>query len=193
MRFNLTANKLAESRFLFDLKIRTIRAPVLPTVVGVVCAATRFEGMVCTQIQADGWDATDQLSQLLLAGKFLPQLHLILLDGICLGGFNVINLALLSQRLNRPCVALMRRMPNFEKIEAALKRLPQAEKRLEIMRQAGVIHPYPPFYFQVCGETPEVIAQVLARITDRGNVPEALRLAHLIGAAIIKGESGRQA
>jgi hypothetical protein len=33
----------------------------------------------------------------------------------------------------------------------------------------------------------------LDRLTDCGKVPEALRLAHLIGAAVIKGESGSQA
>jgi hypothetical protein len=38
-----------------------------------------------------------------------------------------------------------------------------------------------------------VTAAVLRRLTDCGNVPEALRLAHLIGAAVVKGESGRQA
>jgi hypothetical protein len=33
----------------------------------------------------------------------------------------------------------------------------------------------------------------LHRLSDRGHVPEALRLAHLIGSAVEKGESGRQA
>nr|WP_289501088.1 hypothetical protein [Gloeocapsopsis sp. IPPAS B-1203] len=37
--------------------------------------------------------------------------------------------------------------------------------------------------------SPEVTA-VLQRLTERGKVPEALRLAHLIGAAVVKGESG---
>ena len=41
--------------------------------------------------------------------------------------------------------------------------------------------------------SPEAIASVLQRLTDCGKVPEALRLAHLIGAAIVKGESGRSA
>lgn len=162
-------------------------------VAGVVCAGTRFEGMVWGAVEPDGWDATDILCKLLISGKFLPQLHLVLLDGICLGGFNVIDLPLLTQRLERPCVAVMRKLPNFIKIEAALRRLPHPDKRLEIMRRAGTIYEYPPFYFQVCGANPETIAQILIRLSDRGNVPEALRIAHLIGAAIIKGESGSQA
>jgi uncharacterized protein len=65
--------------------------------------------------------------------------------------------------------------------------------RLELLQKAGEIHDYSPFFFQVCGEQPDIIAQALAQITDRGKVPEILRLAHLIGAAVINGESGSQA
>lgn len=150
-------------------------------------------GMVWGEIQADGWDATDILCQMLIGSKFLPQLHVVLLDGISLGGFNVINLPQLAQRLKRPCIAVMRRKPDLNAVEEAIQKLPQSEQRLEILRQAGPIYEYPPFYFQVYGAEPEVSAQVLRCLTDCGHVPEALRLAHLIGAAVIKGESGRQA
>jgi endonuclease V-like protein UPF0215 family len=87
----------------------------------------------------------------------------------------------------------MRHPPNLSAMETALHRLPLPKKRLKILQRAGTIHAFPPFYFQVCGETPEVIAAVLQRLTDCGNVPEALRLGHLIGAAVIRGESGRSA
>jgi uncharacterized protein len=162
-------------------------------VAGVICAGTRFEGMVWGEVEADGWDATEVLSKLLIGGKFLPQLHLVLLDGVCLGGFNVIDLPMLTQRLERPCICVMRKLPNFAKIQVALTRLSHPEKRLEIMRRAGTIYEHPPFYFQACGANPTTIARVLEKLSDRGNVPEALRLAHLIGSAIVKGESGSQA
>lgn len=160
---------------------------------GIVCANTRFEGMVWGYVRQDGWNATDTICQLLIGSKFLPQLHILLLDGIAFGGFNIVDLPLLSQRLALPCVSVMRHLPNLSAMETALRRLPQPEKRLKILQRAGTIHAFPPFYFQVCGETPEVISGVLQRLTDCGNVPEALRLAHLIGAAVIQGESGRSA
>lgn len=43
------------------------------------------------------------------------------------------------------------------------------------------------------GASPKVTAQTLTSLTDRGKVPEALRLAHLIGATVVKGESGKRA
>lgn len=162
-------------------------------IAGVVCAGTRFEGMLWGEIAADGWDATEVIVAMLLHSKFLAQLHLILLDGILMGGFNIIDLPALSERLGLPCVSVMRHLPNFGKIQVALQQLPDAEARLSAMQQAGPIHQYPPFYFQVCGAKATVIARVLDRLSDRGHVPEALRLAHFIASAVVKGESGRQA
>ena len=66
-------------------------------------------------------------------------------------------------------------------------------KGVNLEVKAGEIHAYAPFFFQVCGERPEIIAQALVQLTDRGKVPEALRLAHLIGAAVAGGESSSQA
>ncbi len=162
-------------------------------IAGIVCAGTRFEGMVWGQVRQDGWNATDKVCQLLEGGKFLPQLHLVLLDGIAFGGFNIVDLPKLSQRLDLPCVTIMRRMPNFTKIEQAIHNLSYPQRRLQLLKKAGEIHAYPPFYFQVCGEEPDVIAGVLPKLTDTGKVPEALRLAHLIGAAVINGESSSSA
>ena len=160
---------------------------------GIICAATRFEGMVWGELQQDGFDATETICKLLLDSKFLPQLHLVLLDGIGFGGFNVVDLPTLAEKLQLPCVAVMRRQPDLNAVIDAMSRLPNLEKRQELLKRAGKIHEYSPFVFQVCGEEPEIIAKVLEKLTDCGKVPEALRLAHLISAAVIKGESGSSA
>jgi uncharacterized protein len=161
--------------------------------VGAVCAGTRFEGLVTGEARRDGWNATDAVVHMLAGGKFLPQLHLVLLDGIAFGGFNVVDLERLAASLARPCVAVMRRPPHLPSIERALRLLPRAEQRLALLRRAGPIHERAPFFFQVRGAEPGPVAEALERLTDRGHVPEPLRLAHLIGAAIVRGESGRRA
>lgn len=160
---------------------------------GVVCAGTRFEGLVWGSVRADGWNATEVVLRLLLGGKFLPQLHLVLTDGISFGGFNVVDLEALADGLGRPCVAVMRRPPDLAAVERAVRRLPRAERRLELLRRAGPIHLSGPFTFQVRGADPEAAGRALARLTDRGAVPEPLRLAHLVGKAVERGESGRRA
>ena len=136
-------------------------------IAGVVCAGTRFEGLVWGRFRQDGWNATAALSRLLVGGKFLPQLHLVLLDGLSFGGLNLVDLPALAATLRRPCVAVMRRSPDLAGMERAIRRLPGAE--------------------------PEATGRALARLTDRGAVPEALRLAHLVAGAVRTGESGRRA
>jgi endonuclease V-like protein UPF0215 family len=161
--------------------------------VGAVCAGTRFEGMVVGRLRRDGWNATDAVAETLLGGKFLPQLHLVLLDGIAFGGLNVVDLPALAGRLGRPCVAVMRRPPNLEAMHAAMRKLPGFARRERVLAKAGPVHAAPPFWFQVAGADAEPIAGALARLTDRGHVPEALRLAHLIGSAWMTGQSSNRA
>ena len=160
-------------------------------IVGVVCAGTRFEGMVYGTVRRDGWRATSAIESALVGGKFLPQIQL--LDGIALGGFNVVDLPRLARTLRRPCVAVMRKLPDLPAMERAVRRLPRAQARLSLLRRAGPIHVDGPFVYQVHGADPQEIASALRRLTDTGNVPEALRLAHLIGGALAYGESGRRA
>ncbi len=171
--------------------IRHTSEPV--AVAGVVCAVTRFEGMLWGQITADGFDSTDKLIEMLLPSKFYPQLHLVLIDGIGMGGLNLLDLPRLSESLQLPCVAIMRKYPKLTKMHDAIALLPDAEQRLQLLAKAGEIYHYHPFYFQVAGMSAELTAQILTRLTDTGNVPEALRLAHLITSAVITGESGNRA
>src|SRR5512138_1728229 len=160
---------------------------------GVVCAGTRFEGLVWGRVRRDGWNATDEVVRLLAGGKFLPQLHLVLLDGIAFGGFNVVDLSALADALRRPCVAVMRRPPDLGAVERAIRRLPRPERRLELLRRAGPVHRARTFVFQVRGAGVDETGRALARLTDRGAVPEPLRLAHMVAGAVRTGVSGRRA
>lgn len=160
---------------------------------GVVCAGTRFEGMLWGTVTKDGLDATDVISQLLFESKFHAQVHVVLLDGITFGGFNFVDLPELATRLDRTCIAVMRRQPNLDRIRAILPRLPQPEVRLARLERAGPIHNIGDFIFQAVGDPPEIAAAVLQQLTDNGLVPEPLRIAHLIGAAVKTGQSSRRA
>ena len=160
----------------------------------IMCANTRFEGMLWGEIEVDGLDATKVLIETILESKFHEQMHLFLMDGLAMGGFNLVDLPALCEALERPCVAVMRRLPNMQKIDAALQHFDDYAERVALIEAAGKIHDtYPPFVFQCVGARPEIVASVLERLTCEGHVPEALRLAHLIGSAIKTGTSSSRA
>ena len=166
---------------------KTAGSPV--NLAGVVCAGTRFEGMLWGQLKKDGIDATDAIVSMVLNSKFHAQLHLILLDGITFGGANVAELPELQGQLGLPIVAVMRRTPNIELFRRVLSKLPDSAERLRRTDAAGEIYDLDGWVFQCMGEDPTVVAKALSRLTDNGKVPEALRVAHLVGSAVTFGES----
>lgn len=165
----------------------------LVPLVGVLCAGTRFEGMLWGRTRRDGWGATEALARMFEGSKFRHQVHVVLLDGIAVGGFNVIDLPRLHARVGVPCAAVMRRMPDLTAVRRAIERLPHPARRLATLERAGEIHRCGGYVFQVVGASATVMAATLSTLTREGSVPEALRLAHLIGAAVVFGESGRRA
>jgi len=160
---------------------------------GIVCSLTRFEGMVWGEVKKDGDDATSQLIDLITKSKFYPQLHAILLDGIAFGGFNIIDLQALSTETQLPCIAVMRKCPNLAAIDKALTNFTDYERRSILLKNAGTIQQQGGFIFQHAGIDRDNAACLLGRVTDTGKVPEPLRLAHFIGAAVKTGESSNRA
>lgn len=162
-------------------------------ITGVICSNTRFEGMLWGETRKDGNDATEVISNLLKHSKFHDQTNVVLTDGIAVDGFNIIDLNRLSNTLERPCIAVMRKHPDIKAIENALKNFVDFEKRFDTALCAGKTHKHKAFYFQAGGCTPDTAAKTLEKLTGNGNVPEALRLTHLIGSAVMTGESSNRA
>eukprot|EP01135_Chromosphaera_perkinsii_P002387 Nk52_evm41s222 gene=Nk52_evmTU41s222 len=169
-------------------------------VAGIVCANNIFEGMLWGEVTGDGMDATESLAKQLLKSKFFQQLHIVLIDGICLGGFNVVDIEVLSLVLQLPVVTVMRKEPRKEAMISAIKdNMSDSEERIRRIEAAGEIHNCGAFLFQVYGCPPEVMASALAYITSQTTndpyikIPESLRLAHIIGFAVVFGESGKKA
>lgn len=180
----------------FDHSNHASRRPPRGTpipVAGIIASDTRMEGMLWGSVGKDEMDATERITGMLLSSKFSDQVQLVLTDGITVGGANVIDLAELSQRTGLPVVAVMRKPPKMETFRAIFDHFDDGDHRREIVERAGRIHEWDGWTFQCHRIAPEVAARVLQRLTDRGKVPEALRLAHLITAAVAGGQSSRRA
>ncbi len=169
--------------------------------VGIVFSTPNYvEGIVRTSVAIDGTDATDRILSVLEGSPFLDGVRAVLLDGIAVGGFNLIDLDRLHERLQRPIVTVTRHLPDFSAIRAALRKyFPRdATARWALVRAHALFRlPMPegnPLRVSAVGCTRAEAAAIVRRTTVRGNLPEPLRLARLVARALaFPGEDARPA
>ncbi|HTT34586.1 MAG TPA: DUF99 family protein [Thermoplasmata archaeon] len=162
------------------------RAPIA----AVVCAgAERVVGVSIGSVAVDGDDATGRIAALVRAAPDRVGLRAVLVDGIAMGGFNVLDLDRLHDAVGLPVVSVTRRRPDAAKIAAAIRTyFPRdAARRLARLR-AHRLFPVPtaarPILAAVVGASRTDAIRLVARLTVQGHWPEPLRLAHLVARAV---------
>ena len=167
---------------------RSHRGDVL--LVGAVYAGTRLTGVLSGKVRRDGVNATGVIARTVLDSRFWPQLHAVLLQGISVAGFNVVDINLLAQMLERPVLVVSRRRPDMAAIRRALlQHVPGGSRKWKRIEEAGPVESLAGLWIQRAGLSPAQAAQVLRDSCSNGNVPEPLRAAHLIAGGIVRGES----
>ncbi len=159
-------------------------------IVGAVVEGKSYlEGVMVDRIEVDGLDSTSRIVSMLRRSKFKNQIKAVFLDGVTFGGFNVADIAEINSSLNIPVIAVTRKKPDFESIYRALENLSDAELRKGIIKKAGEVHTYRDVYFQFSGCDMKNAVEMINVSILKGNMPECLRIAHIIATAIIHGES----
>ena len=160
-------------------------------VVGVVYRGGYwFEGVMRTEITIDGLDATEKLVAMIKNSAYYGEIRVIVLDGVTFAGFNVVDINELSCMVDLPVMSVAREKPDIEEIRSALKNLPDFEKRWQAMLNAGELFEVEtrngenPVYVQSAGFLREDAVMILKRTSTRSNIPEALRVAHIIASGL---------
>lgn len=147
-----------------------------------------LDGLLSTKVKVDGEDATAKLIEMINRSKFKKQLQAVFLDGIALGGFNVVDINCLSEKTSLPVIVVIRKFPNFERLEKTLKKL-KMDKKYQLMLKAGQPRKTNHLFIQYAGLTLEKAANMVKVCATKSYLPEPLRVAHLIGAGMVTGES----
>lgn len=154
-----------------------------------------MDGLLSCHIKKDGADSTKKLIALIKKTKHLDQLQCIMINGIALGGFNVIDIQELSKKTKLPVIIIIRHKPNFNKIIKALKNADKrnASRKIELMKKAGTIYPLllknKKIYFQMANISKKRAQEIIKLSSTHGAIPEPLRIAHIIASGIVLGES----
>ena len=167
---------------------RTHRGDV--RVVGTVFSGLRLDGILSGRVRRDGANSTRVIAALVAGSKFASQLQLVMLQGIALGGFNVVDIHGLQQLLNVPVLVVARRAPRMELIrEALLTRVRGGGRKWALIERAGPMEPVGEVFVQRAGLSLETAGAVIKRFSVHGSIPEPLRVAHLIAGGVATGES----
>jgi len=164
-------------------------------VVGVVYRGGYWlDGVMRTEVKIDGMDATEKIASMIKSSPHHKQLRVVVLNGVTLAGFNVVDIQRLSKEVDLPVITVTKEKPNFTEIKAALENLPEYEERWQAMRNAGEIaevytrNDEEAVYMQVAGISRSDAEKILKKTSTRSNVPEALRVAHIIASGLAQAK-----
>jgi len=164
------------------------RGPV--AVVGAVFAGQRLDGVLVGEVEKDGYDAARQLIEMVSNSKFAQHAQLLMLQGIALAGFNVVDVFTLHEELALPVLVVARRAPDYEAVRRALLGgIPGGAEKWDLIERLGPMQALGEVYVQRVGLTAEEAASAVRRSALHGHIPEPIRVAHLIAGAIGRGQS----
>jgi endonuclease V-like protein UPF0215 family len=164
------------------------------SVIGVVMRGGNYlECVLRNQVSIDGDDATFVCKNMIENTRHRQQLKAMLLDGIALGGFNVVDIEGIYNVTDLPVITITRDKPDFKKIEIALKKnFKDWDIRLNLIKN-GELHrvktSHNPIYVKCAGISINEAKEIIKISTIMGVVPEPIRVAHLIASGITRGES----
>ncbi len=158
-------------------------------VVGTIFrGGTLFDGLLTTKVAIDGNNSTKKLIEMINNSKFKKQLRCILLNGIAVAGFNVIDIKELNKKTKIPVIVVIRKYPDFKKIEETLKKI-KKQNKYKLIQKAGPVEKIGEIYIQRKGISLARAKEILKLTCTRSLIPEPIRVAHLIAGGVVTGES----
>lgn len=158
-------------------------------IVGTVVTRGRLDGVLRSRVRRDGVDAARRISAMLLGSPFAEHVQAVVLQGIALAGFNVVDLEALCAATGRPALVVARREPDLAAIRSALGRVRGGARKWALIERAGPMEPVAGVWVQRAGVSIEEAAQMIESSRLYGALPEPLRLAHLIAGGLGRGFS----
>ena len=159
-------------------------------IVGVLMEGNDLvEGVALAEFPVDGEDATGFLAHWINGLRWRQGIQAVVLGGITLAGLGLVDLTVLATRLGLPVLAVTRRDPAASLLGEALTAAGLADRLPIARRSPPAVRVRPGLHVAMAGISPEEARAVVETTLRKSRMPEPLRLAHLIGSALERGES----
>lgn len=160
-------------------------------VVGVIYRGGSYiDGLLAFSVKKDGSDATEKLIEAINKSKHKAQLQYIMVKGITLAGFNFFDIKEIYEKTKMPVIVVMRRKPNMKKFIFTFEKINPIG--INAIKNAGrieeIIINRKKIYVQRIGLEIEDLKKILEITCLHANIPEPLRVSHIIATGIVRGE-----
>jgi endonuclease V-like protein UPF0215 family len=146
--------------------------------------ADRIESVAMGEFPVDGEDVTGYLAGWIGGLRTLPALQGVILGGITVAGLAVVDVTDLAERLGLPVLVVTRRNPVGSDLADAL-RAAGLDHRLALLERVPRAFGVGEGLYLAHAGSSRLVLSCLAK----SRLPEPLRVAHLIGQAIVLRES----
>jgi endonuclease V-like protein UPF0215 family len=150
------------------------------------------EGISVREITVDGMDSTETVMSM-IHSRFRDDIDFVMSNGITFAGFNIFDIQEINWETGIPVIAVTRKKPSLENISSALSHhFKDGEERIKIITKIPVDEircGYRTLYINRAGIELNDAVTLIRNTASTGNIPEPVRLAHLIATAIINKES----
>jgi uncharacterized protein len=158
--------------------------------VGVIMeGADRIESVAMGEFPVDGEDVTGYLANWISGLRTRPALQGVILGGITVAGLAVVDVAGLAERVELPVLVVTRRNPVASELADALRSAGLDHRLALLERVPRAFGVGAGLYLAHAGTSRGEAERLVLSSIAKSRLPEPLRVAHLIGQAIVLRES----
>jgi len=164
-------------------------SPETPLVAVMMEGPDRVESVALGSFPVDGGEVTQYLASWIVELRCFPALQAVTLGGITIAGLAVVDILQLHELIQVPVLVVNRRDPERSSLDEALASAGFEDRRAIVRRTPSAQQLEDGLYLAAAGATVSQAEQLARAMINKAQVPEPLRIAHLIARAIVRGES----
>jgi len=168
--------------------VKRQRDPV-PIVAVMMEGCDLVESVAIAEFPVDGADAAGFLASWVGGLRLRPSLRAIALGGITIAGLGVVDVEELAERLRTPVLVVTRRRPSDAELCRALRAAGLAQRVALVERAPRAARVGEGLYLAHAGVARAEAEEITRATLGKARLPEPLRIAHLIGSALVRGAS----
>ncbi len=159
-------------------------------VVGVMMeGAALIEAVAVTEFPIDGANVTDFIGEWIERLRFAPALQAVIFGGVTIAGLGVLDIERLAERLQTPVVVVNRKDRTNHRLHNAFEAAGLSERLAIVERMPPVFRVADGLYAVAAGIDASGAIRLIRATLAKSDLPQPLRVAHLIARAIVTGES----